>query len=114
LILNDSHKSFYKEIVNFYLNNAGEIKKMQETFQVGTDQPIINFFLNIHKIDYNILPYEFNMQDMSRKEILDEELTFTKLGWVYHFNAIPNNQSSDKSLYWMKKTYNTLYKEKQI
>ena len=85
------------------------IKQMQETYHVGTDQPVINFFLNINNIDYKILPYEYNMQDMARKEILDNELTFTKIGWVYHFNAIPNNHNAEQTMYWMKKTYKELY-----
>ena len=109
LILNKDHKPLYKDIINFYLNNMDAIKQMQETYHVGTDQPVINFFLNINNIDYKILPYEYNMQDMARKEILDNELTFTKIGWVYHFNAIPNNHNAEQTMYWMKKTYKELY-----
>jgi hypothetical protein len=37
---------------------------------------------------------------MRRFEILDEELTFTKIGWIYHFNGIPN----DLRNYMMEKT----------
>ena len=63
------------------------------------------------------------MQDMFRKDILQEMvyghnwpinehgLLFTKLGWVYHYNAIPDNHNSDKTLYWMKKTYDFFYKK---
>jgi len=109
LILNKDHRSLYKDIISFYLNNSDAIKQMQETFHVGTDQPIINFFLNINDIDYKILPYEYNMQDMARKEILDDNLTFTKIGWVYHFNAIPENHNAEKTMYWMKRTYEELY-----
>jgi len=109
LILNKNHKSLYKDIISFYLGNADAIKQMQETFHVGTDQPVINFFLNVNDIDYKILPYEYNMQDMARKEILDDELTFTKIGWVYHFNAIPENHNAEKTMYWMKRTYEELY-----
>ena len=58
------------------------------------------------KVDKKLFPYEFNMQDMPRKEILDNELTFTKLGWVYHFNAIPGGPETTH--HWMKKTYEYL------
>ena len=51
------------------------------------------------------LPYEFNMNDMSRKELLFDDLLFTKIGWVYQFNAIPNNKENELTNYWMKKTY---------
>ena len=45
-----------------------------------------------------------------RKEILNEQLTFTKIGWVYHFNAIPDQLDGyDKTEYWMKRTYEALY-----
>jgi hypothetical protein len=48
------------------------------------------------------------MQDMIRKEILGNDFLFTKFGWVYHFNAIPDNHDSSKTLYWMNKTYEYL------
>ena len=47
------------------------------------------------------------MQDLARKEILDNMLTFTNLGWVYHYNAIPQNQGKPDE--WMEKTYKYLY-----
>ena len=40
------------------------------------------------------------MQDLRRFEILDEELTFTKIGWIYHFNGIPDDMRN----YIMEKT----------
>ena len=47
------------------------------------------------------------MCDLPRKEILDEQLTMTKVGWIYHYNAIP--QEFGKPEHWMKKTYEHLY-----
>ena len=44
---------------------------------------------------------------MQRFEILDNELTFTKIGWIYHFNAIPRNERDQA--YWMERTYKELY-----
>ena len=49
------------------------------------------------------------MQDMVRKEILHDDMLFTKIGWVYHYNAIPNNVDSQLTTYWMKKTYEYFY-----
>lgn len=109
LIFNKDHENFYKEVSSFYINNVDEINRFQSTFHSGTDQPIINFFLNMRDIDLKILPYYYNMQDMARKEILNEDLTFTKIGWIYHYNAIPNNKNSEKTFYWMKKTYEHFY-----
>ena len=48
---------------------------------------------------------------MNRKEILDENLTMTKIGWVYHYNSIPNNTDQKQTLYWMEKTYKHFYGE---
>jgi hypothetical protein len=51
------------------------------------------------------------MVDLNRKEILGEDLLFTKLGWVYQYNAIPNNVEDKLTYYWMDKTYRYLYGE---
>ena len=32
-------------------------------------------------------------------------------GWIYHFNAIPQNQYNRDSAYWMKRVYEELYGE---
>ena len=44
-------------------------------------------------------------------QILNEELTFTKLGWIYQYSQIPDNWDNKKTLYWMKKTYEHFYGE---
>ena len=109
MIFNDSHREFINKFLQFYHDNKERIVELQNTFHVGTCQPVINYFLRINDIDVKLLPYEFNMVDLVRKEILDEELTMTKLGWVYHYNAIPDNKDASKTYYWMKKTYEYLY-----
>tara|TARA_R100000908_G_C3733794_1_gene132324 strand:+ start:480 stop:1235 length:756 start_codon:yes stop_codon:yes gene_type:complete len=112
LIVNKNHKKLYQKIMKFYLENNENIRILQESFGVGTDQPVINFFIQKEKIDMKLLSYKFNMQDMFRKEILTDDLLFTKLGWVYHFNAIPNNVDSQLTIQWMKKTYEHFYGNK--
>ena len=52
------------------------------------------------------------MQDLKRFELLGNDLLFTKFGWVYHFNAIPNNVDSQLTIQWMKKTYEHFYGNK--
>tara|TARA_Y100000034_G_scaffold3129_1_gene3805 strand:- start:1591 stop:2361 length:771 start_codon:yes stop_codon:yes gene_type:complete len=110
-IVNKKHRQFFQDIVNFYFSNQDNLIKMQETFHTGTDQTPLNFLLTLHDIDVKLLPYEFNMSDMNRKEILDDDLTMTKIGWIYHYCAIPDNHNSEKTLYWMKKTYEHFYGE---
>jgi len=108
-IVNGKHKQFFQDVVGFYFQNENHLKEMQNTFHTGTDQTPLNFLLKTHNIDIKLLPYEFNMVDMPRKEILDEELTMTKIGWIYHYNCIPNNEKSVMTLHWMKKTYEHFY-----
>jgi len=40
-----------------------------------------------------------------------DELHFLKNGYVYHFNAIPQNGMGRDSHYWIKRTYEELYGE---
>jgi len=48
------------------------------------------------------------MTCMMKKEILTlEDMLFTKVGWVYHFNGIPEKEKNVPLL--MKKTYEYLY-----
>ena len=78
---------------------------IQNNYGVGNDQTPLNYLLDINKINVKLLSYKFNMQELPRKEILTEDLLFTKLGWVYHFNTWPKPTPR----YWMEKTYRGLY-----
>ena len=49
------------------------------------------------------------MNDMNRKEILGDDMLFTKCGWIYQYNAIPNNTENKLTNYFMEKTYKHLY-----
>ena len=108
-IVNKKHRQFFQDIISFYFSNQNNLIKMQETFHTGTDQTPLNFLLDLHDIDVKLFSYEFNMCDMVRKEILDDDLTMTKIGWVYHFNSIPNQKDCEVTNSWIKKTYEGLY-----
>ena len=83
---------------------------MQNKFGVGTDQPIINFFVQKNNVDLNLLPYKYNMMEMYMKEIVTPDLLFTKIGYVYHFNAgLPKVTEEREDFYWMRRTYEYLY-----
>ena len=75
---------------------------MLNSFNVGTDNPIFNFFIHKNKVKLKVLPYEWNMQDMSRKEVINSNLVFTKIGWIYQFNLLQNKN------YWVETTYKHL------
>ena len=57
------------------------------------------------------MPYEYNMTDLNRKELLQDDLPFTKLGWIYQYNSIPNNIDDELTYHWMESTFNKLYKK---
>ena len=83
---------------------------MQKNYGVGTDQPLINYVVNLSGTKMKFLHYQFCMADLARKEILDDNMTFTKvLPGIYQFNAIPDNINAEKTMYWMKRTYEELY-----
>ena len=110
-IFGKKHKAFHNNILAIHNNNKDVFRQVQNTFHTGTDQTPLNFFLQMMGVDMKILPYEFNMQDMQRKEILLDYI-FTKIGWVYHFNAIPeeikNHMGGLTNI--MKTTFEKLWK----
>ena len=83
------------------------INEIQNTFHVGTCQAVIQYFIKQQKIDLKLLPYEFNMSCMLKKEILGDDMLHTKLGHVSHYNGLPEKEKSVP--YWMEKTYKYLY-----
>jgi lipopolysaccharide biosynthesis glycosyltransferase len=115
IVVNKKHRELLNEILDFYHDNQDTIRHLQESYHVGTDQPVINFFVHGNQIDFQMLPYEWNMQDLTRREILGFDMLFTKFGWVYHFNAIPSDYKPDRNsnttpvYQWMKYTYEKLY-----
>ena len=115
-ITNKSHIPFYKEVQKYYWDNIDTINDWNDKIKAGTDQTIINYLTQLHKIDVEYMSESYNLQDLFRKNLLhipghswfSDELHFLDAGWVYHFNAIPKNPRDVK--YWMERTYNYLYK----
>ena len=68
--------------------------------------------LSEKNIDIKHFPYTYNMMEMSKKEIIDTDFLFTKLGWVYHFNSdLPKLTAESEDLFWMRETYKYLYND---
>jgi lipopolysaccharide biosynthesis glycosyltransferase len=106
MVFNKKHKELFKGLQEFYQKNRDKLIWMQNTYCVGNDQPVFNFFVN-HYIpnDYKVLDYEWNMQDMMRFEVLGDDMLHTRYGYVSHYNA----GTPPSSQYWMEKTYRYLY-----
>ena len=109
LVFNEKHKEFFQRIIEFFQINRKDLIEAEKTWHAGTDQTPVNFLTHILGIDYKLLPYEFNMTDLHRKELLDDRLLFTKIGWIYQYNSIPNNTNDKLTYHWMEKTYNHLW-----
>ena len=108
MVFNKKHKSLFKSIQDFYHDNHEKIKHIQNTYHVGNDQPVLNFFVNRDiPEDYKVLDYEWNMQDMNRFEIIGNDMLHTRYGYVSHYNAGIKPTPG----YWLQKTFNYLYEE---
>ena len=107
-IVNKRHKEFFNAMKQFYNGNQQLLIEIQTKIGLGSDQTPFNYLLRTNNIETKTMPYMYNMQDLPRKEICTEDLLFTKLGWIYHFNTWPKPTPG----YWMKKTYKALYENK--
>jgi lipopolysaccharide biosynthesis glycosyltransferase len=115
VIVNKKHKPFFDEVKNLYLERGEEIKLYRDRIKASTGQTIVNFMLQKHNIETTKLSEGYNLQDLFRKNLLhipghswfSDELRFLEAGWVYHFNAIPQNPRD--VAYWMERTYKHLY-----
>ena len=106
-IVNKTHRPFFDEMRKFYFEHKETLQYIQKTYGVGTDQTPLNYMMKKHGIGRKLLPYEFNMSCMLKKEILGDDMLHTKLGYVSHYNGLPEKQKSVP--YWMEKTYNHLW-----
>lgn len=111
LIFNKDHKEFFRKIIEFFDYNKENLLRCEKTWHVGTDQTPVNFLTHLLDIDYKVLPYEYNMTDLHRKELLQDDMPYTELGWIYQYNSIPNNTDDQLTYYWMEKTFNKLYRD---
>lgn len=115
IIVNNKHRELLKQIQAFYLEHLDKINVLTEQIKAGTDQTIVNYLLQENNIHIKHLPECYNLQALFNKNLLHipghawwpDELLYLDAGWVYHFNAIPQNPRDD--YYWMERTYNKLY-----
>jgi|TARA_R110000824_G_scaffold353026_1_gene540187 hypothetical protein len=106
-IVNKKHRPFFDKMREFYFEHKDIIQQIQSNWGIGTDQTPLNFMLRKHDIDINLMSYKYNMTCMPKKEILGDDHLYTKLGWIYHFNGIPDKNVNVPLL--MEKSYNYLY-----
>tara|TARA_R110001583_G_scaffold1210_8_gene10136 strand:- start:1147 stop:1914 length:768 start_codon:yes stop_codon:yes gene_type:complete len=115
-ITNKTHIPFYTKVQEYYTSNIDKINQLSEQIKAGTDQTIINYLVQQNTINVTYMSESYNLQDLFRKNLLHipghswfpDELRFLDAGYIYHFNAIPENHRNVS--YWMERTYKELYK----
>lgn len=115
-IFNESHKDYLKGLLEWYNENVNELAQVFGKWN-SRDQTCINLYREEQKLDMTILPVCYNLQDLSRKNLMyfhpqhwwTDELHYLKNGWIYHFNAIPQNDMGRDANYWIERTYEELY-----
>ena len=117
-IVSKSHRNFFETMKNYYSTNSEKIINVIDMLKCGTDQTIVNYMLHEEKIDVKLLPTCYNLQDMFKKNLLhlpgyswwpDNLINLYQSGWVYHFNAIPQNQYNRDANYWIERVYKDLF-----
>jgi len=117
-IVNEKHKDFFEYVKKYYESNRLNVQSAIDRVKAGTDQTLLNFLTRLQNINLNYLPVEYNLQDLHSKQLLyihencwwPDELIFENCGWVFHFNAIPQNQMGRDANYWLERTYKEFYK----
>ena len=106
MLFDKSHKPLFEWLKDINGTRYSELREI-ENMGVGKDQPVINFGISINNVNFKVLPYEYNMQDMMRFEVIGGDMLHTKFGWIYHFNAGVKPTPG----FWMERTYKYLKQE---
>jgi hypothetical protein len=119
VIVNKTHKEFLSKVTNWYLENKDAVKQSYDILLTGSDIALMNCLRKEFDIELNILPREYGVMDLHRKNLLyvsnqcwwkDDLTNLYNSGWVYQFNAIPQNELGRTRAYFMQRIYNDLYK----
>ena len=120
VIINKKHKEFFDRVFNWYDENKEEVIRSYDVLLTGSDIAIMNCLRKEFDIELNLLPREFGLMDMARKNLFylttncwwkDDLTNLYNSGWVYQFNAIPQNELGRDRSYWMGRIYKELYEK---
>jgi hypothetical protein len=113
------YKPFLKELHDFYLDNYEKICILQKNISRGTDQPIMNYFIDIKKIPtaFDSLPNSYFLMHMNRFNWfhhnwqLNEDMTpyFIKYAYVWVFSGFDRTQRQtlmSQTWEFIKENYN--------
>jgi len=102
------HKAFLQDLKKFYYENYDKIiEKQKHTVKKGTDQPVYNYFLQLHDMSVNTkLPKEFMVTHLTRFDLLShnwqlkEDVTpfFIKYGYIWFYSGFPNRADRENMM----------------
>ena len=119
VIINKTHQDFFNKVFDFYEKNKQKIIDSYDILLTGSDITLMNCMRKEFGLELNLLPRQFGMMDMVRKQLFffhpncywEDSLTnLYNSAWVYQYNAIPPSEMGRDRTYWMKRTYEELYK----
>ena len=55
VIVNDKHRDFFKQVIDFYNENAEMLRQVEREWHVGTDQTPVNFLIHDKNVDFKWL-----------------------------------------------------------
>jgi len=117
MVMSSRFKIVFEKMLEFYWNNARDLKTKYYAYGVGSDQGPFNFILRKYckPSDIKYLSYQYCMSDMMRKSLFNNDV-YLHFPGLYQFNAIPGNAKygevgieNNPTLFLMKKTYQNLY-----
>jgi len=104
IVFNKTHKEFFEDFKNLYLENKEEFKELQDKIvKKGTEQTPLNYWVQMNNIDLKMdLSPAFKLTHMHRKDLfshnwqLKKDTTpfFIKYGYTWSFNGLPKDQRS--------------------
>lgn len=115
VILNDIHKNFLKNFINYYHKNNKQLLSREEADNLNvklvpktTDQTLLNYYTRKENVSLKFLDNKYNVTRLSKNGLLDDDLIkekfFIDAGYVWHFNCMPGDQ---RKLY-MKKIWSQI------
>ena len=118
VIINKSHKDFFKKVFDFYWDNKDKIIESYDTLRTGSDISLLNCLRKEFNVELNILPKEYSIMDLTRKNLLyfdnqqwwkDSLENTINSGWEYQFTSIGKNNMGRDRKYWMERLYKELW-----
>ena len=104
MVFSKHHTEFFEKAQECFTENFAKIMGVVR-LGCGIDQTMLNFLTRKHNVDMMWLPYEYNMQDLIRFEVPDDWP-----GYIWHFNAIPNDPQKHHTNILMQTKANYLWR----